>query len=63
MLQQTTDAQLTTTAKESSWSCEACIHDMAIMMQCNLAKLSGIRVPTHIYMVQVVLLLDNLKGY
>jgi hypothetical protein len=39
------------------------MHDMANMMQCNLSKLSGIRIPTHTYMVQVVLLLGNLKGY
>jgi uncharacterized membrane protein len=25
------------------------MHGMAIMMQCNLAKLSGIGIPTHIY--------------
>jgi hypothetical protein len=60
MLQQTIDAILTTTAKESAWSCEW-MHDMAIMMQCNLSKLSGIGILTHTYMVQVVLLRDNLK--
>jgi hypothetical protein len=49
LLQQTTDATLTTTEKESAWSCEVCMHDMAIMMRCNLSKLSGIRIPTHIY--------------
>jgi hypothetical protein len=59
-LQQTTDAKLTTTAKESAWACEW-MHDMAIMMQCNLTKLSGIGIPTHTYMVQVVLLHDNLN--
>jgi hypothetical protein len=48
MLQQTTDAQLTTTEKESAWSCEVCMHGMAIMMQCNLFKLSGIGILTHI---------------
>jgi hypothetical protein len=32
------------------------MHAMAIMMQCNLSKLSGIGIPTHIDMVQVVLL-------
>jgi hypothetical protein len=32
------------------------MHDMAIMMQCNLFKLSGIGIPTHTYVVQVVLL-------
>jgi hypothetical protein len=51
-LQQTTDATLTTTVKESAWSYEACMHDMAIMMQCNLSKLSGIGT-RHTYMVQV----------
>jgi hypothetical protein len=55
-LQQTTDATLTTTAKESAWACEAYMHDMAIMMQCNLSKLIGIGILTHIDMVQVVLL-------
>jgi hypothetical protein len=39
-LQQTTNATLTTMEKESACSCE-CMHDMAIMMQCNLSKLSG----------------------
>jgi hypothetical protein len=34
---------------------------MASMMQCNLTKLSRIRIPTHTYMVQVVLLHDNLN--
>jgi hypothetical protein len=29
---------------------------MAIMMQCNLSKLSGIGIPTHTIKVQVVLL-------
>jgi hypothetical protein len=48
-LQQTSDANLTTTAKESAWSCEACMHVMAIMMQCILSKLSGIGIPTHTY--------------
>jgi hypothetical protein len=38
MLQQTTDATLTTTEKESAWSCEG-MHDMANMMQCNLFKI------------------------
>jgi hypothetical protein len=37
------------------------MHGMVIMMQCNLSKLSGIGIPTHIYMVQVVLLCDNLN--
>jgi hypothetical protein len=37
------------------------MHDMVIMMQCNLSKLSGIGIPTHTYMVQVVLLLNNLN--
>jgi hypothetical protein len=37
------------------------MHDMAIMMQCNLSKLSGIGILTHIYMVQVILLLGNLN--
>jgi hypothetical protein len=55
------DAILTTMAKESAWSYEACMHDMEIMMQCNLFKLSGIGILTHTYMVQVVLLLDNLN--
>jgi hypothetical protein len=32
------------------------MHDMAIMMQCNLSKLSGIGIPAHTYMVQVILL-------
>jgi hypothetical protein len=49
---------LATTAKESACSCE-CMHDMAIMMQCNLPKLSGIEIPTHIYMVQVVYYMTN----
>jgi hypothetical protein len=60
ILQQTTDATLTTTAKESAWSCED-MHDMIIMMQCKLSKLSGIGIPAHTYMVQVVLLHDNLN--
>jgi hypothetical protein len=47
-LQQTTDATLTTTAKESAWS-YASMHDMTNMMQCNLPKLSGIGIPTHTY--------------
>jgi hypothetical protein len=34
----------------------ACMHDMVIMMQYNLSKLSGIKIPTHTYMIQVVLL-------
>jgi hypothetical protein len=55
--------QLTTTTKESAWSWEACMHDMAIMMQCNLFILSGIGIPTHTYMVQVVLLHCNLNVY
>jgi hypothetical protein len=37
------------------------MHDMAIMMQCNLSNLSGIGIPAHTYMVQVVLLLDILN--
>jgi hypothetical protein len=37
------------------------MHDMANMMQCNLSKLSGIEIPTYTYMIQVVLLHDNLK--
>jgi hypothetical protein len=37
------------------------MHDMAIMMQCNLSKLSGIGIPVHTYMVQVVLLLGKFK--
>jgi hypothetical protein len=36
------------------------MHDMEIMMQCNLSKLSGIEIPTHTYMVQVDLLHGNL---
>jgi hypothetical protein len=60
MLQQTTDAKLTTTAKESACSCEG-MHGMTIMMQCNLSKLSGIEIPTHTYKVQVVLLHDILN--
>ena len=32
------------------------MHDMAAMVQCNLSKLSGIGIPTHNYMVEVVLL-------
>jgi hypothetical protein len=59
-LQQTTNATLTTTVKESAWSYE-CMHDMANMMQCNLSKLSGIEIPTYTYMVQVVLLHGNFK--
>jgi hypothetical protein len=59
-LQQATDATLTTTVKESAWACEG-IHDMAIMMQCNLSKLSGIRIPTHTYMVQVIYLLGKFQ--
>jgi hypothetical protein len=47
-LQQTTGAILTTTIKESAWACEG-MHGMAIMMQCNLTKLSGIGIPTHTY--------------
>jgi hypothetical protein len=39
------------------------MHAMAIMMQCNLSKLSEIGIPTHTYMVQVVLLHDNLNLY
>jgi hypothetical protein len=39
------------------------MHDMANMMQCNLSKLSGIGIPTHTYMVQVVLLHGNLNVY
>jgi hypothetical protein len=58
--QQAMDAILTTTAKDSAWSCEACMHDMAIMMQSNLSKLSRIGIPTHTNMVQVVLLHSNL---
>jgi hypothetical protein len=50
-LKQTTDATLTATTKESAWSCEACTHDMTIMMQCNLSKLSETKIPTHTYMV------------
>jgi hypothetical protein len=46
--------------KESAWACE-CMHDTAIMMQCNLTKLSGIGIPMHTYRVQVVLLHDNLN--
>jgi hypothetical protein len=60
MLQQATDATITTTVKESAWSCEG-MHGMAIMMQCNLTKLSGIRILTYMYMVQVVFLHDNLN--
>jgi hypothetical protein len=37
------------------------MHDMAIMMQCNLTKLSGIGIPTQAFMVQVVLLSDKLN--
>jgi hypothetical protein len=37
------------------------MHDMAIMMQCNLSKLNGIEIPKHTYMVQVVLLHDILN--
>jgi hypothetical protein len=37
------------------------MHDMAIMMQCNLSKLSGIEIPSHTYMVEVVLLHDKLN--
>jgi hypothetical protein len=37
------------------------MHDMAIMMQCILSKLSGIRILAHTYMFQVVLLHDNLN--
>jgi hypothetical protein len=59
-LQQTSNATLTTTGKESAWSCEG-MHGMAIMMQCNLSNLSGIWIPTHTYMVQVVVLRDNLN--
>jgi hypothetical protein len=59
-LQQTTDVTLTTTTKESAWS-YASMHDMSFMMQCNLTKLSGIGIPTHTYMVQVVLLHDKFK--
>jgi hypothetical protein len=57
------DATLTTMAKESTCSGEACMHDMAIMVQCNLSKLSGTGIPTHTYMVQVVLLYGNLNVY
>jgi hypothetical protein len=46
---------------ESAWSYEACMHDMEIMMQCNLFKLNGIGISTHTYMVQVVLLHDILN--
>jgi hypothetical protein len=53
--------QLTSMAEESASSCEACTDDMAIMMQCNLSKLSGIGILTHTYMIQVILLHDNLK--
>jgi hypothetical protein len=37
------------------------MHDMAVMMQCNLSKLSGIGILAHTYMVQVVLLTGNLN--
>jgi hypothetical protein len=37
------------------------MHDMAIMTQCNLSKLSGTGIPTHTYKVQVILLHDNLN--
>jgi hypothetical protein len=37
------------------------MHDMAIMMQCNLSKLSGNRILTNIDMVQVDLLLGDLS--
>jgi hypothetical protein len=59
-LQQTTNATLTTTEKESEWSCEG-MHGMAIMMQCNLSNLSEIETPIHTYMVQVVLLLGRIN--
>jgi hypothetical protein len=54
------DATLTTMAKELARSYE-CMHGMAIMMQCNLSKLSRIGIPTHTYMFQVVSLHENLK--
>jgi hypothetical protein len=62
LLHQTMDAKLTTTTKESAWSCEG-MHDMAIMVQCNLSKWSGTGILTHTYMVQVVLLHGNLNVY
>jgi hypothetical protein len=37
------------------------MHDMAIMMQCNLSKLSGIEILAHTYIVQVVLLNGKLS--
>jgi hypothetical protein len=37
------------------------MHDMAIMMQCNLSKLSGIGILTHTYMIQVVYYMTNLN--
>jgi hypothetical protein len=37
------------------------MHDMAIMMQCNVSKLNGIGILTHTYMVEVVLLHENLN--
>jgi hypothetical protein len=46
-VQQGMNATLTATVKESALSCEACMHVMAIMMQCNLSKLSRIKIPTH----------------
>jgi hypothetical protein len=49
LLQQKTGTTLTTTARESACSCE-CMHDMAIMMQCNLSNFKWNRNPnTHIY--------------
>jgi hypothetical protein len=49
-LQQTTDATLITTTKESAWSCETCMHDMAIYDAMQLSKIKRNRNPdTHRY--------------
>jgi hypothetical protein len=47
MLQQTTDANLTTTEKNQHAQDD--MHGMTNMVQCNLPNLSGIEIPTHNY--------------
>jgi hypothetical protein len=61
-LQQTTDAHLLLRQKNQHDHVNAC---MSWQLWCNASysKLSGIRIPTHTYMVQVVLLNVNLNVY
>jgi hypothetical protein len=58
LLQQTTDATLTTTARESAWACEG-MHDMVIHDAMQLNKIKRNSEFRHTHMVQVILLLGK----